>query len=97
MTRLLSVAVLVLGALLSPLLGAESNPRVLIKTNAGEIRLELYPLESPQAVANFLAYVDDGTEKYLGQFQRSARQRRPGRLATALEIGLRRLAVRQYV
>ena len=60
MTRLLSVAVLVLGALLSPLLGAESNPRVLIKTNAGEIRLELYPLESPQAVANFLAYVDSG-------------------------------------
>ena len=60
MTRLLPVAVLLLGALLSTMAGAEPNPQVLIKTNAGEIRLELFAAESPQAVANFLAYIDSG-------------------------------------
>jgi len=35
-------------------------PQVLIKTNAGDIRLELYPQQAPLTVANFLAYVDSG-------------------------------------
>jgi cyclophilin family peptidyl-prolyl cis-trans isomerase len=39
---------------------AEGNPQVLMRTSAGDIRIELYPKESPLAVANFLAYVDSG-------------------------------------
>ena len=39
---------------------AESNPQVLVRTSAGDIRVELYPKESPITVANFLSYVDSG-------------------------------------
>jgi cyclophilin family peptidyl-prolyl cis-trans isomerase len=60
MTRLFAIAALLLGVLLPPLAAAEPNPQVLIKTNAGDIRLELFPGESPLTVANFLAYVDSG-------------------------------------
>ncbi len=33
---------------------------VLMKTNLGEIELELYPDKAPETVANFLRYVDEG-------------------------------------
>jgi len=36
------------------------KPQVTIRTNHGEIRLELYPEESPVTVANFLQYANDG-------------------------------------
>ncbi len=39
---------------------AENNTRVNIKTNFGNIVLELYPEKSPITVKNFLAYADDG-------------------------------------
>ncbi|MBW2679542.1 MAG: peptidylprolyl isomerase [Deltaproteobacteria bacterium] len=36
------------------------NPQVTIHTNHGDIRLELFPKESPKTVANFLQYANDG-------------------------------------
>lgn len=36
------------------------NPAVVIETSMGEIRIELYPKQSPITVANFLRYVDEG-------------------------------------
>jgi cyclophilin family peptidyl-prolyl cis-trans isomerase len=37
-----------------------SNPQVTIKTNLGNITVELYPEKAPKTVENFLAYVADG-------------------------------------
>lgn len=36
-----------------------SNPQVIIKTNFGNVTLELYPEKAPQTVENFLGYVAD--------------------------------------
>ncbi|MDH5552760.1 MAG: peptidylprolyl isomerase [Nitrosomonas sp.] len=36
-----------------------SNPQVIIKTNLGDVTLELYPEKAPQTVENFLGYVAD--------------------------------------
>lgn len=35
-------------------------PRVLIRTSAGDVRVELFPDRAPLTVANFLAYADGG-------------------------------------
>jgi cyclophilin family peptidyl-prolyl cis-trans isomerase len=46
-----------------------ANPEVLIKTNIGDITVELDPAKAPATVKNFLSYVDDG--HYAGtQFHR---------------------------
>jgi cyclophilin family peptidyl-prolyl cis-trans isomerase len=37
-----------------------ADPQVDIKTNAGTIRLELYPEKAPKTVENFLRYVKEG-------------------------------------
>ncbi len=37
------------------------NPKVLMKTNMGEVELELFADKAPVTVKNFLAYVEDGT------------------------------------
>jgi len=37
------------------------NPKVLIKTSAGDITLELYPDKAPITVGNFLNYVNEGS------------------------------------
>jgi cyclophilin family peptidyl-prolyl cis-trans isomerase len=39
---------------------AADTPRVLLKTNMGEIVLELYPEKAPKSVENFLQYVKSG-------------------------------------
>jgi len=39
---------------------AADNPRVLLKTNMGDMVLELYPAKAPKSVANFIQYVKDG-------------------------------------
>ncbi len=39
--------------------GLAADPQVDIQTNAGTIRLELYPAKAPQTVQNFLQYVKD--------------------------------------
>jgi cyclophilin family peptidyl-prolyl cis-trans isomerase len=46
----------------SPLLGAfaADAPHVALKTNMGEIVLELYPEKAPKSVENFLQYVKSG-------------------------------------
>lgn len=40
--------------------GASAAPTVTLKTNKGDIVLELYPDKAPKTVANFLKYVEDG-------------------------------------
>ena len=40
--------------------GAADMPHVLLKTNMGEIVLELYPDKAPKSVDNFLQYVKSG-------------------------------------
>jgi len=37
-----------------------THPTVVLATNLGEIRIELFPEDSPISTANFLSYVDDG-------------------------------------
>lgn len=39
---------------------AADNPQVSLKTNMGEIVLELYPEKAPKSVENFLQYVKNG-------------------------------------
>jgi cyclophilin family peptidyl-prolyl cis-trans isomerase len=39
---------------------AADNPKVALKTNMGEIVLELYPEKAPKSVENFLQYVKSG-------------------------------------
>ena len=39
---------------------ADDNPVVVVETNFGNFRVELFPSSSPIAVANFLEYVEDG-------------------------------------
>jgi cyclophilin family peptidyl-prolyl cis-trans isomerase len=39
---------------------AEGNPMVVMKTNLGDIRIELFESEAPKTVENFLAYVRGG-------------------------------------
>ena len=53
---------LTLGASASTAFGAATNeaPRVSIKTNVGEIVVELNPAKAPKSVDNFLQYVKSG-------------------------------------
>ncbi|MBZ0106112.1 MAG: peptidylprolyl isomerase [Sulfuricella denitrificans] len=39
---------------------AATNPQVMIRTNVGEMRVELYPQKAPKTVENFLHYVQGG-------------------------------------
>ena len=39
---------------------ADDLPRVLMKTNKGDITIELFENEAPESVANFIALVEDG-------------------------------------
>ncbi len=39
------------------------NPQVVMKTNLGDIKIELYPEKAPKTVENFLRYVEDGFYK----------------------------------
>jgi len=41
----------------------EPNPRVLIKTDFGDIKVEIYARQAPVTSANFLRYVDAGLFK----------------------------------
>jgi len=60
--RFLSSA-LALTLICSPLLSHQAlaaNPQITIKTNHGNILIEVYPDKAPKTVANFLSYVKDG-------------------------------------
>lgn len=39
---------------------AQANPQVTLKTNQGDIRVELYQSQAPVTVENFLSYARDG-------------------------------------
>ncbi len=43
--------------------GGAENPRVTIKTELGDITIEIYEKEAPITAANFLKYVDEGRYK----------------------------------
>ena len=51
---------LIVFALAAVIVAAEDNPVVVVETNFGNFRVELFPSSSPIAVANFLEYVEDG-------------------------------------
>lgn len=42
---------------------SNKNPRIIIKTNLGNVEAELYPDKAPKTVAAFLSYVDSGFYK----------------------------------
>ncbi|UCE41382.1 MAG: peptidylprolyl isomerase [Candidatus Aminicenantes bacterium] len=54
--------IIILGSMLIPAAGAE-NPEVLIKTELGDITIEIYEKEAPITASNFLKYVDEGRYK----------------------------------
>lgn len=54
-----TITVLLLGLLLSSLHArAEDSAKLLVKTDLGDITIELYPEKAPATVKNFLGYVD---------------------------------------
>jgi len=57
---LIFLAVLMIGLPVAQAQTESDNPQVTIHTNHGDIRLELFPKESPKTVANFLQYANDG-------------------------------------
>lgn len=58
--RGLAVLVLPLLAVAPATANAEENPKVLLRTNMGDITIELYPGKAPETVRNFLDYVREG-------------------------------------
>ncbi|QWK96470.1 peptidylprolyl isomerase [Plesiomonas shigelloides] len=69
MRRLMSIAATLLVCWSSALFASPAAPVVTLQTSQGEIAIELDPQATPQTVANFLRYVDDGS--YVGtQFHR---------------------------
>ena len=54
------LAILMIGLPVAQAQTETENPQVTIHTNHGDIRLELFPQESPKSVANFLQYANDG-------------------------------------
>lgn len=57
--RLIST-LLLLGLLSSFSYAEQNNPQIVMKTNLGNITLELFPEQAPETVKNFLNYVDGG-------------------------------------
>ena len=55
-SRLLAIALAVCFSAIS----YAANPQVELKTNLGNIVIELYPDKAPKTVDNFLRYVKDG-------------------------------------
>jgi len=61
MKQLISlIAVLIFSSCVALAQQDTGNPQVTIHTSRGDIRLELYPQESPKSVENFLQYANDG-------------------------------------
>ncbi len=59
MLRALSIALTLLSLLLVQSAAAE-NPKVMLKTSKGDLKIELFADKSPVTVENFLSYVKDG-------------------------------------
>ncbi len=60
--RIIQVIVLIATLFFSVTIFA-ANPQVIVKTNLGNITLELYPDKAPKTVQNFLQYAEDGFYK----------------------------------
>lgn len=61
--RLLYAALLLLALGCSVASAADKNPVVLMETSMGNVRIELFAMEAPVSVKNFLAYVGSGFYK----------------------------------
>lgn len=87
MQRLTKAAIiLALSLLLSmPLPAAEQQLEVIIKTELGDIRLELNPGAAPVTVANFLRYVDAGHYRQ-AKFYRAVRTDNQPQQETQIEV-----------
>jgi len=57
---LLCLSLLLPGVAVAGETAAANNPRVVIKTSAGDVTVQLRADKAPATVANFLAYVDSG-------------------------------------
>ena len=60
LARLAAVALLLAGTAAALPAGAAAHPRVVIRTELGDITVEIYADRAPLTAANFLAYVDRG-------------------------------------
>jgi peptidyl-prolyl cis-trans isomerase A (cyclophilin A) len=61
MKKILILALMTsLAALVLPAMSGAQNPKVLIKTEFGDIAVEIYQDKAPVTAANFLKYVDAG-------------------------------------
>ena len=63
MKRLVFLSIIIVLSLLNLKARAEPNPRVLIKSDLGDIKVEIYAQQAPVTAANFLRYVDAGLFK----------------------------------
>lgn len=50
---------LILSVFVASALAAGKNPKVLMETSLGNVKIELYPQKSPLTVKNFLTYVEE--------------------------------------
>lgn len=64
MGKLICVAALLALVSLGPPLGVQQNPQVLIQTDLGDIKAEIFESRAPVTASNFLRYVDEN--RYLG-------------------------------
>jgi len=51
---------LIVAVFVASALAAGKNPKVLMETSLGKVKIELYPQKSPLTVKNFLTYVEEG-------------------------------------
>ncbi len=60
MKNILTSFILFFALIANSALAEGTNPVVVMKTNKGDITLELFPEQAPETVKNFLKYVDNG-------------------------------------
>jgi peptidyl-prolyl cis-trans isomerase A (cyclophilin A) len=65
--------------------GAQTLPRVLVTTTAGEIELEIDSVRAPNTAKNFLRYVDDGFYNN-GRFHRTVTMANQPNNAVKIEV-----------
>lgn len=65
--------------------GYQEQPAVLIKTELGNIKVELYHKQAPISTTNFLAYVDSGLFDG-GEFYRTVHQKNQGTHPVKIDV-----------
>jgi peptidyl-prolyl cis-trans isomerase A (cyclophilin A) len=85
MTRSLRIVMMLAATWLPASLLAQSNPRVRVQTEIGDIVLELDPKRAPHTTANFLKYVDAGHYDG-GTFHRTVRMNNQPESPVKIEV-----------